>query len=70
MKAKLTVLGLRAGDSSALSVDRNKHIVLLKYQFEIQVKPLQNFCTKSIHTDRSHFVIAESERLTNRFISC
>lgn len=51
MKTKLTVLGVPAGDSSALSLDVNRHIALLKYQFEIQVKYLQNFYTKSIHAD-------------------
>lgn len=51
MKTKLTVFGLPAGDSSAFSVDLNKHIAILKYQFEIQIKYLQNFYTESIYTD-------------------
>lgn len=39
-KTKLSVLVLPVGDSSALFVVLNKHIVLLKYQLEIQVKSL------------------------------
>lgn len=46
-----TVLGLPVGDPSALSVDLNKNIAIFQYQFEILVKSLQNFYTKSIHTD-------------------
>lgn len=49
MKTKLTVLGLPVCDSAALSVDLNKHIAILKYQFEIQVKSLPKFYTKSMH---------------------